>query len=98
MLDLSRFVGFEWDDGNDTKNWAKHGVGREECEQVFFHQPLLLLPDDAHSQTEPRYYLLGRTDAGRKLFVVFTPRRDLVRVISARDMNRSERVRYGQET
>jgi hypothetical protein len=43
---------------------------------------------------EPRYYVLGQTDAGRKLFVVVTVRRELIRVISARDMNRRERKEY----
>ncbi|MBI2194828.1 MAG: BrnT family toxin [Planctomycetes bacterium] len=97
MLDLAQFIGFEWDEGNDTKNWRKHHVTREECEQVFFNRPLLLIPDVAHSQSEPRYYVLGQTDTGRELFVVFTPRGDLLRAISARDMSRSERTRYGQE-
>jgi hypothetical protein len=46
-------------------------------------------------------YLLGKTDSGRRLFVVFTIRGELVRVISARDMNRNELrsyEKYGKET
>lgn len=66
-----------------------------ECEQVFFNQPLIAAPDVAHSEQEPRFYLLGRTDSGRLLFVVFTPRDTLIRVISARDMSRKERKVYG---
>ena len=97
MLDLSRFTGFEWDAGNDVKNWKKHGVSRTECEEVFFHRPLLLQDDAVHSATEPRNYVLGRTSASRKLFLVFTPRGDRIRVISARDMTKAERRRYQHE-
>lgn len=91
---LSRCWSFEWDEGNSEKNWINHRVTRLECEQVFFNRPLLVAEDEKHSQGEPRYYALGRTDAGRRLFVVFTTRRDLVRVISARNMSRRERRAY----
>ena len=94
MLDLSQFTGFDWDEGNLTKNWLKHDVTTEECEQVFFNTPLLLHFDKKHSQTEDRYYAYGRTDVSRKLLVVFTPRGSLIRVISARDMTEAERRRY----
>ena len=38
--------------------------------------------------------MLGRSDAGRELFLIFTLRGDLIRVISARDMSRAERKVY----
>ena len=94
LLDLSQLKGFEWDDGNDAKSWRKHRVSKVECEQVFFNKPLLLLFDSGHSQVEDRYYVLGRTDAGRRLFTVFTARAGRIRVISARDMTKTERSRY----
>jgi uncharacterized DUF497 family protein len=87
-------TGFDWDAGNIDKNWDKHGVGFWEAEEVFFNQPLLLEADVAHSKDEKRFYCLGITDAGRKLFVVFTIRGHLIRVISARDMTRRERNTY----
>ena len=65
-----------------------------ESEQIFFRQPLLVKRDVKHSELENRYYALGRTDAERLLFVVFTVRKDKIRVISARDMTRSEIKRY----
>ena len=91
---LRRCTGFEWDDGNDTKNWDKHEVAQYECEQVFFNQPLIVENDYAHSETETRYYALGRTNSGRLLFVAFTIRKENIRVISARAMTRSERRAY----
>lgn len=45
LVDLSKFVGFECDGGNDTRNWKKHDVTSQECEEVFFNQPLLLFCD-----------------------------------------------------
>ena len=88
--------GFEWDEGNLLKNWEKHGVSAPECEQVFFNKPLITGSDEKHSQQENRYFALGQTDTERFLFVVFTIRETLIRVISARDMNRKERKVYSK--
>lgn len=84
-------TGFQWDAGNSEKNWLKHGVSTAECEQVFFNQPLIVSADVAHSDLEDRWFVLGQTDTGRELFVVFTIRGESIRVISARDMSRKER-------
>ena len=84
---LSECTGFEWDEGNADKNWLLHQVRRNECEQVFFKQPLVVSDDERHSVDEKRWYLLGKTDKDRFLFVVFTVRNRLIRVISARDMS-----------
>lgn len=91
---LAQATGFEWDAGNRDKNWETHRVSTAECEQIFFNLPLLVMPDTAHSQEEDRFYALGQTDAQRRLFVVFTMRGSLIRVISARVMNRRERKAY----
>ena len=91
--ELDDCVGFEWD---QDKNWQKHRVADAECEQVFFNEPLITGEDVEHSNQEDRGYALGQTDAGRLLFVVFTTRQGLIRVISARDMNRNEREVYKQ--
>jgi hypothetical protein len=90
-MDYSKCTGFDWDKGNFEKNRLKHGVSPFECEQIFFNQPLIVAQDETHSQKETRFYALGQTDMARLLFVVFTVRKDLIRVISARDMSRSEK-------
>ena len=92
---LENCTGFDWDDDNAGKNRERHQVTPEEAEDVFFHEPLIVRSDVRHSKTEKRYYSLGRTSAGRRLFVVFTIRRRLLRVISVRDMNRREIQTYG---
>ena len=89
--EFRNWEGFDWDGGNLPKNWEKHRVSASECEQVFFNHSLVAGPDEKHLGLEVRHYALSVTDAGRRLFVVFTVRRKKIRVISARDMNRRER-------
>ncbi len=91
---IENCTGFDWDEGNITKNWDKHEVSSGECEQIFFNKPLIVKRDSKHSLLENRYYVLGRTDSGRLLFAVFTVRGDKIRIISARDMTIAEAKRY----
>jgi hypothetical protein len=95
MIGLNNVAGFEWDDGNRDKNLINHQVTTSECEEVFFNLPLLLQPDLTHSNREARSFVLGQTNEGRYLFIVFTIRGDKIRVISARDMSKKERTAYG---
>ena len=94
MDPLENCTGFDWDDGNIHKNWERHRVAPEEAEDVFFREPLVIRSDLRHSKREKRYYALGQTGAGRRLYVVFAVRRKLIRVISVRDMNRNEMATY----
>lgn len=96
MIDLNQLTGFDWDAGNREKNWQKHRVSTGECEEVFFNLPLLLQDSPGCSQTEPRFLVLGQTNAGRQLFIAFTVRQEKIRVISARDMSQKERDLYEQ--
>ncbi len=98
MINWKQITGFDWDSGNERKSAEKHAVYQFEVEQVFFNQPLLVLADQKHSQTEARYHALGKSDEGRLLHLTFTLRSHdlLIRVISARDMHRKERNIYEQ--
>ncbi len=98
MIDWKQATGFDWDAGNERKSEEKHAVSQFEAEQVFFNQPLLVLEDMKHSQNEERYHALGRANDARLLHITFTLRSDntLIRVISARDMHRKERIIYEQ--
>ncbi len=91
---LESCIGFDWDEWNTSKNWEEHRVTPEEAESIFFHDPLLLRSDTGHSTREKRYLAMGETPAGRRLLLAFTVRRKLIRVISARDMNRRETEAY----
>ena len=89
---------FEWDKGNEKKNWVKHTVSIEEAEDAFYDEKRLLLNDIKHSQAfEERFILFGKTEKGRMLFIAFTVREKKVRVISARDAHKKE-VKFYEKT
>ncbi len=94
MVDWSQIVGFEWDEGNTFKNFDKHGIPCEEAESIFAQDEILILKDELHSQTEERWHAFGRSNQDRLLSVTFTIRKNLLRVISARPMNKRERKTY----
>ena len=94
---FGQFSGFQWDRGNIDKNLIKHDVENWECEQLFFNRPLLVLDDPKHSASEKRWAAFGKTDKERFLMVIFTKRKNLIRVISARDMNKRERKFYNEK-
>ena len=100
MIDWDRVDGFDWDTGNARKSTHKHAVNQAEAEQVFFNEPLLIVADLKHSQSEERYQALGRSEMERLLHLTFTLRDDRtkIRVISARPMSRKERAIYAQAT
>jgi uncharacterized DUF497 family protein len=68
-----------------------------ECEQVFFNRPIIVLDDPKHSGTEKRWAAFGKTDTECFLVVIFTKRNNLIRIISARDMNKRERKFYDEK-
>lgn len=94
---FSQFTSFDWDKANQNKNWHTHKVAWWECEEIFFNQPLYIYHDQPHSQKEERYYALGQTGKGRLLFAVFTRRGTKIRIISARDMHKKERLLYHEK-
>jgi uncharacterized protein len=98
MIDLDQIAGFDWDDGNSHKSADKHDVSQAEAEGIFFNDPLIVVADLKHSETERRFHALGRTAQNRLLHITFTLRQNgtMVRVISARDMHRKERKVYDQ--
>lgn len=89
--------GFQWDSGNMSKNWAKHRVSMSECEEIFFNKPLVVADDEKHSGVEERFFALGKTDRGKRLFIVFTLRDNQIRIISARSMSKKERSIYEKQ-
>lgn len=91
---LAVCIGFDWDEVNLVKNWERYGVTPEEAEDIFFHDPFVLRSDMVHSRHEKRYFALGQTGRGRRLFAAFTVRRKLIRVISVRDMTKREIEAY----
>jgi uncharacterized DUF497 family protein len=87
-------AGFDWDSGNWPK-CGKHGVSREEIEQVLLGEPAVM-PDPFPD--EPRRRAIGKTKAGRYVFLVFLLRETndetKLRPISARYMHQKEVEHY----
>lgn len=93
-LDLKKFTGFNWDQGNFSKSERKHGITPEDSESVFLDQKFLVEEDLKHQETEKRYIGIGENSEGKVLSIVFTLRYDKIRVISARIANKKERNTY----
>ncbi len=87
-------IEFEWDDGNKDKNYKKHGILNEEAESVFFDKGSLLADDLEHSKTEDRFQIIGKSAMGTLLTVFFTVRKNKIRIISVRNLNKKERNLY----
>ena len=96
VVRLPSVLSFEWDKGNEQKNWLKHKVTGEEAEEVFEDEKRLILEDTKHSEKETRFILFGKTEKGRMLFIIYTLRNEntTVRIISARDADRKEVALY----
>ena len=90
VLDFE-LAGFEWHDEKEKSNRRKHGVGFEEAAQIFGGG--VLARHETH-ETEDRYVAIGLIRT-KTLVVVFTQRRENIRIISARKATSSERQRYG---
>src|SRR6266487_3092296 len=95
IVKLPSVLVFEWDTGNEQKNWRKHKVTAEEAEEPFFTDDYLILEDKPHSsEQEERYILLGKTKQEKMLFIVFTVRGKKIRIISARNADKKEVLFY----
>lgn len=81
-----RVDSFEWDVGNNG-HIARHRVTQDEAEEVFDARPYMMRSRDG------RYVAIGQTASGRYLFCVFerTAQAGQIRIITARDAERSER-------
>lgn len=98
MKTLPEPAQFVWDRGNSTKNEQKHGVSDQEAEEPFFDKKRKIFTDQLHSGKEKRFRIVGKTKHHRLLFVAFTIRSNLVRIISARDINKKEVYLYEKTT
>ena len=83
---------YEWDEEKAAINLRKHKVSFEDAVYVFQDENRIEFFDAEHSNDEDRYVAIGMV--GNVLFVVFTERKDVVRIISARKANSLERSYY----
>ena len=86
-------ISFEWDDDKERANRRKHGVDFETASEVFF-DPFLRVVEISDESGEVREAVIGLTVGWRMLFVVYTEREGVLRIISARPVVAAERKYY----
>ncbi len=89
---------FEWDLGNKTKNFIKHGMTIEQAESVFDQvEAIRVLGEQVGPKVnEPRYGILGLTGNFEHVSLCFTSRGSGIRIIHVRKMNKKERRLYAK--
>jgi uncharacterized protein len=85
---------FDWDENKAVSNRSKHGVSFEEAKTVFDDPLYVDFYDPAHSEEEDRYLIVGESSQRRLLIASYTERGNLIRLISAREVTRTERKVY----
>lgn len=85
---------FDWD-AEDAKHIALHEVRRMEAEQVLRNDPVVVQYQERDG--EERVLVLGQTNAGRLLAVVYTERGEKIRVVTAYPMTKRLEAIYFQE-
>lgn len=86
-------MNFEWDEGKSDACFRDRGFDFAYAVSAFADPDRIIRQDTRHSYGEDRYQLIGRIE--ERLFVlVYTPRHDAIRIISARKANSREVKRY----
>jgi len=73
---------FEWDETKNQDNQKKHGISFELAQYAFTDENRIILEDFQHSESEKRYYCIGKIDEGI-VTVRFTYRRNVIRIFGA---------------
>jgi hypothetical protein len=100
---VSNDLDVTWDAAKAQTNIAKHGVTFAQAATVLIDPLALTVFDKAHSETEERWFTLGRATEGKLLAVSHTylptgPASAQVRIMSAREATRREREQYENES
>lgn len=93
---LQPVLRFEWDRAKNAENKRKHGVSFEEAQTVFYDDWGILIEDEYEPGQEERFVLIGMSATLRVLVVshCYRARDQVIRLISARRADRSERRDY----
>ena len=85
---------FEWNPKKAAANLKKQGVAFQEAATVFGDPLAITFQDPDHSMDEERQMTFGLSLQKRLIVVSHTQRKDRIRIIRARLMDRKERVIY----
>lgn len=90
-----KITGIIWHRSVVDKLIFKHNVTTGEVEEVFRDKPRIRFMEKGDREGEDVYVALGRTNAGRYLFVLFIYKRTReAMILTARGMERKERRLY----
>ncbi len=95
MINILDLEGFDWNEGNNLKNYTKHGVTKKEAEEVFENVPFIMVK--AKYKKEDRYLVFGESKNAKLLCVIYTIRNNKIRIISARPQSKNERYFYNEK-
>jgi uncharacterized protein len=85
-------VQYEWDPQKAKTNFEKHEILFADAVTVFEDVLCLTIPDDYPG--EDRFITLGMDANGRILVIVYTYRKERIRIISARNATSTEMKQY----
>ena len=83
----------EYDERKNLINLHKHNLPLESGFAAINDPDSIILFDDKHSTNEPHYAAIGRS-RNQVLFVVFTMRDEVERIISVRKADPDEEAQY----
>ena len=86
-------MNFEWDEDKNDACYRERGFDFAYAAFAFADPDRIIQQDTRYIYGEDRYQLIGRID-GRLFVLVYTPRDDVIRIISARKANAREVIRY----
>lgn len=89
---------FEWNNQKAQFNVKKHRVSFDEAATVFYDPLYLEDYDEAHSDQEDRFKIMGMSSNGRLLVITYIQRVDKIRIISSRLVIKNERRIYESQT
>lgn len=87
---------FEWNSRKARANEKKHGISFIEATTCFYDTAQIAFHDPEHSEDEDREILIGHSNRGNLLIVVYILKQDTIRIISARRATRREAQLYAQ--
>jgi uncharacterized protein len=87
---------FEWDEAKAAENCTRHGISFETAIRTFDDPFAIERLDDREDYGEERYSILGMVD-GRILYIAYTVREGIIRIISARGAEPYEKRQYHED-
>jgi len=84
---------FEWDEEKNDFNWMKHGISFEDATTIFYDPMRVDIYDRDHSLFEDRWKTIGLYGCDI-ISVIYTMRKGIIRIISARKAVKKEEEAY----